>query len=1456
MLVISCSSLSSHFRFNTSKTSGSCLSTYLNVNVSLSLECYSTTIDFTDSFITIFDNSTFLTSQLYFTRTTITLKTSSSITASLEFVSKVSYFNVENSFVYLTGTSSFDNTTVTLNGTSQVRIYTMTFTNSGIFSLYDNSIVIVYQASTLSNIGTQLIMFNRSLFNTPTLEMYSGSVLNQFNKAWSLCKNVTLYGSSVIQLNNFSCLNGEDTFIVKEKSKVELRNTANIFNYTKQSIFGQGEIDLYDNSYIYTSSLIKLYENGLIVLNNKSFIMLNGDLNVQNGGILQMYNSTSAIVQSFTLLNGGVLRIETNTSKPSVITNKFDCEASIIVTDKSYIVTNELIIKTPTFNVNTRSIKNVPLFQTPSIDIIQFGTITSDNEFDFAFSSIPFNFTLNNDKFTFLQDKRLLRYGKSTDIFCHLNNSIVNSDNYVEPYCPCKGEKCYITPLEDIAIITLNEIDFNFTEEFNESFDTKVKDVLYIENIKVSFHLIKTLVVYINSTKSVIIGISDFTKHALIYSESGILLNNTNCTVVEANKKEVNCLLLSSYCPTLINYNLERCEGCLDENCRVCANSTHHSCVLCNDGFLLLNNSCETAESHHCIFATKNFCVKCEEGFAQEEGFCVKRSDFCQTQSISDVSNESFCLLCDTTSHKLLISGTCVDVPNNSLLLSQTHVIACKNTFVTNGTYCESCASKFVNCDICEQDRCTKCAVTYRFETNPSFTSKGSPICVSDVLLSSNTSNSVYDQNGMYEVNSTNRNCMYYINSKCVECSSDFILTVEGSCVLEANSTHCALSSPFGCIRCGDGYFLSHNKNCEICDGNCSTCLNKTFCLTCAKGNFISKNRCYSNEMLKESCETFSTTGDGCYSCKDSFYRIGLDCQQCDEKCDLCIQASKCLVCNATNFKAEDGECLPQSLIIGCSTAITTNGCSSCQQGYYTIKANQCERCPSTCSRCSSSSLCYSCLSNYVLESGECVDYRKIENCVSADDSKCSKCAFWHTPTSTGRSCQFTIPWWCILLLVIFILLVVILCTTLLFYSVKIAIQKRYMKQMEEGLTIFKMERSNIKFTRVSGDIMLSTTTINFNEINSSVPINIETRQLFCVGNSSTNRKKIQVVLKDSKGKFTLRTLPEVVILNRNEACEFEIFINPQYTCKIEDKIVLISVALSHPSQEIVNTISITAETVISTRLNPDDIITEKVIGEGSFGTVFKGTFHSNTVAIKKIKERTIDYGALEDFEAEVKMLDKFRSEYIVYFYGAVFLPNNISLVTEYATYGSLNDFMKQSETLGENPPDISLRKKIMVDASNGIKYLHTNGILHRDLKPDNILIVSIEQNILVNGKLTDFGSSRNINLLMTNMTFTKGVGTPKYMAPEILNKMIYNKAADIYSFGVTMFECFAWKEAYKGLKFKFAWNIADFIIKGKRLENTGIDKNLFGIVEKCWKQNPLDRPQIQEVCNELQYLI
>ena len=153
------------------------------------------------------------------------------------------------------------------------------------------------------------------------------------------------------------------------------------------------------------------------------------------------------------------------------------------------------------------------------------------------------------------------------------------------------------------------------------------------------------------------------------------------------------------------------------------------------------------------------------------------------------------------------------------------------------------------------------------------------------------------------------------------------------------------------------------------------------------------------------------------------------------------------------------------------------------------------------------------------------------------------------------------------------------------------------------------------------------------------------------------------------------------------------------------------------------------------------------------------------------------------------------------------------------------------------------IKAKLMLDTAKGLTYLHTNGILHLDIKPDNVLVFSLDEIITVNGKRTDFGSIRNVNTLMTNMTFTKGVGTPTYMAPEVLNKEKYKKPADIYSFGVMIYECFKWGAAYPKDLFRFPWDVMDFVNSKNQLARPETMRDdVYRLVMRCWNFYPAER--------------
>ena len=104
------------------------------------------------------------------------------------------------------------------------------------------------------------------------------------------------------------------------------------------------------------------------------------------------------------------------------------------------------------------------------------------------------------------------------------------------------------------------------------------------------------------------------------------------------------------------------------------------------------------------------------------------------------------------------------------------------------------------------------------------------------------------------------------------------------------------------------------------------------------------------------------------------------------------------------------------------------------------------------------------------------------------------------------------------------------------------------------------------------------------------------------------------------------------------------------------------------------------------------------------------------------MNEVTSSEALMVEFEKEVAMLDKFRCEQIVHFYGACVIPNHIMMVTEYAPCGSLMDCIRKRAE-----PSDELKTKIALDRAKGLAYLHENGILHRDIKPDNLLVFSLD---------------------------------------------------------------------------------------------------------------------------------
>lgn len=193
-----------------------------------------------------------------------------------------------------------------------------------------------------------------------------------------------------------------------------------------------------------------------------------------------------------------------------------------------------------------------------------------------------------------------------------------------------------------------------------------------------------------------------------------------------------------------------------------------------------------------------------------------------------------------------------------------------------------------------------------------------------------------------------------------------------------------------------------------------------------------------------------------------------------------------------------------------------------------------------------------------------------------------------------------------------------------------------------------------------------------------------------------------------------------------------------------------------------------------------ENYILYESIGSGQYGKVYraKNTKTNETVAVKSIPiDKFRDVPKLEEFTAnEIKTLNRIKNPNVIKFYEMLKTANNMYLVYEYCDGGTLEDILQKKHHLSE-----AESLQVFAQLINAFKAIYNENILHRDLKPSNILIH--------NGvyKIADFGFCKKVSGAH-EMTYTM-VGSPIYMAPEVLKGHAYNIKADIWSLGVVLYE-------------------------------------------------------------------
>ena len=189
-----------------------------------------------------------------------------------------------------------------------------------------------------------------------------------------------------------------------------------------------------------------------------------------------------------------------------------------------------------------------------------------------------------------------------------------------------------------------------------------------------------------------------------------------------------------------------------------------------------------------------------------------------------------------------------------------------------------------------------------------------------------------------------------------------------------------------------------------------------------------------------------------------------------------------------------------------------------------------------------------------------------------------------------------------------------------------------------------------------------------------------------------------------------------------------------------------------------------------------------KELGEGAFGKVYLAEHRSTRVrrAVKALDKSKAEKSAHSKFIAEVEILSKLDHPNILKLFELYEDSNHYYVISEVMTGGELFDYLIKSGHLSE-----ASTARIMYQVLSAVTYCHQNGIVHRDLKPENLLLdVPPTENEDVAIKVIDFGTS---SLFTSSTRLHKRIGTPYYIAPEVLN-MNYSEKCDVWSCGVILY--------------------------------------------------------------------
>lgn len=269
-----------------------------------------------------------------------------------------------------------------------------------------------------------------------------------------------------------------------------------------------------------------------------------------------------------------------------------------------------------------------------------------------------------------------------------------------------------------------------------------------------------------------------------------------------------------------------------------------------------------------------------------------------------------------------------------------------------------------------------------------------------------------------------------------------------------------------------------------------------------------------------------------------------------------------------------------------------------------------------------------------------------------------------------------------------------------------------------------------------------------------------------------------------------------------------------------------------------------------------EKVVLNRKLGEGQFGTVYGGEAQIDeegwvAVAVKTLKVGSTVQQKL-DFLSEAELMKRFSHQNIVSLLGVCTREEPTYFIMEFLLHGDLKTYLLSRRnmvgSLSREAEDVSPRKltQMALDVALGLRYLHENKYVHRDLACRNCLVNS---NGMV--KIGDFGMTRPVCDTDYYRFDKKGMLPVRWMSPESLSDGLFTAKSDIYSYGILIYEIVTFGSfPYQGLSNN---EVLEYVKNGGRISlPRNCPENLCNFIFSCLEQEMNDRAELEDIIDDL----